>query len=78
MVLEKRLIMMKFLKRMAVGTAVLSLLYLAGCLILPHTQYSYRMWPDAAGKALTAFILPLLLLVLAGIWLWKFENFILR
>lgn len=66
--------MMKFLKRMTVGTAVLSLLYLTGCLILPHTQYSYRMWTDIVGKGMAAFVLPLLLLVLAGIWLWKLEK----
>lgn len=62
---------MKTLKRITLITSIISVLYLAVCLILPHTQYSWRMWAGTSGKLLTALVLPLLCLLMAGVWLWK-------
>ena len=65
---------MKFLKQAAVITGILSFLYLAGSVILPRTQYAYRMWTDLMGQLLAGFLLPLFLLLLAGMWLWRRQK----
>ena len=65
---------MKTIKRITFVAAIFSVIYIAGCILLPQTRYSYRMWTDAAGKLISIYLLPFLILLMAGIWLWKRQR----
>lgn len=59
---------MKILKKSTIIVACISAVYLIGALILPYTALSYRSWVNVTGRFLSAVVLPLLLIWLAGKW----------
>lgn len=65
---------MKILKRVTIAVAVLSVLYLAGAVMLLDTDLSYRMVPDLLGKGCVLLLLPLLLLIMVIAAVCRLQN----
>lgn len=62
---------MKTLKKSTIVIGILSVIYVVSSIVFSHTGLSYRMWVSALGGLLTLMVFPLLLLVVAGAWLFR-------
>lgn len=62
------------MKKTTVATiivAIISILFVTGSYVIRHTELSYRMWVQACGGVTVIFILPLLLIVSIGRYLYQ-------
>ena len=62
---------MKVLKKSTIVISILSVFYVVSSIVFSHMGLTYRMWVSALGGLLTLMVLPLLLLILAGAWLFR-------
>ncbi len=68
---EGMIFKMKSLKRATIIVAIISVFYVVSSYVLSHTGLSYRMWVSVGGGIITTMVLPLLVLILLGNWVYQ-------